>query len=102
MLLKAVYFDAYSENMFKNIQKELEETICCMLSDLYYSEYKTFLKDIYECVIREEDISRCQPTVEIFYKKMTLKKLLKDVPVFAVCLSLSFFMIIIFKMSVIH
>lgn len=102
MLLKAIHFDVYSESMFKTIQCELEEIICCKLRNDKYSEYKDFLKDIYESVVKGKDLSGFMPSVDKLYKEMVFRKALREIPVYAAYATICIFIVIIFKFPVFH
>ncbi len=102
MLLSAVHYGVYSENLFKSIQDRLEKCICGMLFKPECMEYKNSLKELYGYVIRGEDIRGFQPLVRELYKKMTYKRILKDILVYAACFCLCTFTGIILKKPLFH
>lgn len=102
MLLSAVHYGVYSENLFKSIQTGLEKSICCMLFKPECLEYKSLLKELYGYVIRGKDISGFQSSVCEIHKKMTFKKRLNALPVYTACFCLCIFTGIVLKMQVFH
>lgn len=102
MLLKAVHFGVYSENLFISIQVGLERCICDMLLETKCLEYKNFLKELYESVIKGEDISGFLPLVNELCKKMAVRKALRVAPVFTACFCLFIITGIILKITVFY